>query len=167
MPVVYDELLRLAQIQMRGERIDHTLEPTAVVHEAYARLIDLELDWQDRAHFLSMAARLMRRVLVDHARAHRARKRGAGDVRVSLHESLGAEDRPESNLDLLALDEVLERLAGQEERAVRAVELHYFGGLSYREIAEALSISEATVDRDLRFARSWLRRELGGGEARA
>jgi len=158
-PLVYDELRRLARLQMRGEADDRTLQPTALVHEAYARLIDLQLDWQDRAHFLSMAARTMRRVLVDHARARRAVKRGAGAVQVSLHDFHA---RTEPRLDLLAIDEALQALDRQEPRAATVIELYYFGGLTGREIAASLEISQATAERDLLFARSWLRRELLG-----
>jgi RNA polymerase sigma factor (TIGR02999 family) len=157
MPLVYDELRRLARLQMRAERSDHTLQPTALVHEAFARLVDLKLDWQDRAHFLCMAARLMRRVLVDYARAHRAAKRGYGGVKVSLHEGYAA---VEPCYDLLALDAALERLREQDARPSQAIELHYFGGLSYRETAEALGLSEATVERDIKFAKAWLKHEL-------
>ena len=157
-PRIYDQLRRLAQARMRGERRSHTLEPTALVHEAYVRMVDLELSWQDRIHFLSMAARAMRRVLVDHARAHRAAKRGGQALRVSLHEEHAAAS---PDVDLLELDQALDRLRAQQARLGQAVELHYFGGLSYKEVAEALSVSEATVDRDLRFARAWLLRELG------
>ena len=156
-PLVYDELRRLARLQMRDQARDHTLQPTALVHEAYARLIGLELDWQNRTHFLSMAARTMRRVLVDHARAQRAAKRGAGAVQVSLHDFHA---QTEISFDLLAIDEALQGLGRQDERAMMAVELQYFGGLTGREIAEYLEVSPATVERDLRFARSWLRREL-------
>ena len=158
-PLVYDELRRLARLQMRDEAAGHTLRPTALVHEAYARLIDLKLDWQDRSHFLNMAARTMRRVLVDHARTRRAAKRGAGAVEVTLHD-FHAKDEP--SIDLLAIDEALESLSRHDERAASAVELCYFGGLTGREIAEALGVSEATAERDLRFARSWLKRELMG-----
>jgi RNA polymerase sigma factor (TIGR02999 family) len=158
-PLVYEELRRLARLQMRDEAAGHTLQPTALVHEAYTRLVGLKLDWQDRSHFLSMAARTMRRVLVDHARARRAAKRGAGAVQVTLHE-FHAKDEP--SIDLLAIDEALDSLDRQDERAARAIELCYFGGLTGREIAEALEISPATAERDLRFARSWLRRELKG-----
>lgn len=159
LPIVYEELRRLARLQMRNERPGHTLQPTALAHEAYARLVDLELDWQDRAHFLSMAARLMRRVLVDHARVRNAAKRGGGAFRVTLDEALGA---TEPDLDLLVLDEALSRLHDRDERPAQVVELHYFGGLTYTEIAEVLAISEATVDRDMRFARAWLHRSLRG-----
>jgi RNA polymerase sigma factor (TIGR02999 family) len=162
-PLVYDELRRLARLQMRNEAAGHTLQPTALVHEAYARLVDLKLDWRDRSHFLCMAARTMRRVLVDHARARRAAKRGAGAVQVTLHD-FHAKDEP--SIDLLAIDDALNSLDRQDERAARAVELCYFGGLTGREIAEALEISEATAERDLRFARSWLRRELSTTESR-
>lgn len=158
MPLVYDQLRRMAAAQMRGERGDHTLQPTALVHEAYTRLVKLELSWKDRVHFLSMSARLMRRVLMDHVRAHRAAKRGGGAIKVSVTE---ADDFATPVLDLIDLDDALARLATQNERPSRVVELHYFGGMSYREIAGDLGISEATVDRDMRFARAWLLRELG------
>lgn len=157
MPLVYEELRRLARLKMRGERRDHTLQPTALVHEAFVRLVGLKLDWQDRAHFLCIAARLIRQVLVDHARSHNAVKRGRGAVRVSLHEE---DVVVEPLVELLGLDEALERLQAHDSRSSRVIELHYFGGLSYREIAEVLDLSEATVDRDMRFARAWLRREL-------
>ena len=156
-PLVYEELRRLARLQMRDQAAGHTLQPTALVHEAYARLVGLKLDWQDRTHFLSMAARTMRRVLVDHARAKRAAKRGAGAVQVTLQDFHAA---PFPSFDLLAVDEALGSLGRDHERAARAIELCYFGGLSGREIAEALKISAATAERDLRFARSWLKREL-------
>ncbi len=161
-PLVYDELRRLARLQMRGQGTDHTLQPTALVNEAYGRLVGLELDWQDRTHFFSMAARTMRRVLVDHARAQRAAKRGAGAVQVSLQDFHAQSETP---FDLLAVDEALERLAGQDERAAKVVELYYFAGMTCPEIAAVLEVSRATAERDLRFARSWLRRELVGDEA--
>ncbi len=157
-PLVYDELRRLARAKMKNERREHTLQPTALVHEAFDRLVDLELSWQDRAHFLNMSARVMRRVLVDHARQRLAGKRDGG-LRVSLVDA-DAQARPD--LDLMALDQALERLRKQEERPSQVLELLYFGGLSYTEIAETLEISKATVDRDLRFARAWLSRELEG-----
>ncbi len=159
LPLVYEELRRLARLQMRGERRGHTLQPTAVVHEAFARMVGLDLPWRDRAHFLCMAARLMRRVLVDHARAHQAEKRRAG-IRVTLHDAAAV---TEPRYDILAVNEVLERLRQEDERLSRVIELHYFGGLSYLEIAEALGLSAATVDRHMRFARVWIRRELEGG----
>jgi RNA polymerase sigma factor (TIGR02999 family) len=160
--LLYPELRRIAATHMRGERIDHTLQPTAVVHEAYTRLIDLELEWQDRVHFLSMASRVMRRVLVDHARAARAAKRGGEGVRVPLEEERLV---VEPSCDALDLDRALEQLAAHQERPARVVELHYFGGLSYREIAAAVGTSEVTVERDLRFAKAWLRRRLEPGSS--
>jgi RNA polymerase sigma-70 factor (ECF subfamily) len=159
-PLVYDELLRLARRQMRDERAGHTLEPTALVHEAYARLADADLSLEDRRHFFAVASRAMRRILVDHARARGARKRGADPSRVTLDESIPA---PGKSLDVLELDEALGRLAALDDRKARAVELHYFGGLSYEEIAGILGISPATVDRDLRFAKAWLHGALGDG----
>lgn len=157
---LYDEMRRLARLKMRSERPGHTLQPTAVVHEAYMRLIDLELDWQDRAHFLCMAARVMRRVLVDHARAHKAAKRGAGALRITFEDALAA---TEPTLDVLVVDQALEELRQHEERAARMIELHYFGGLSYKEMAKVLDVSEATVGREMRFARAWLADALGNG----
>jgi len=158
-PLMYDELRRLARAKMRDQPAQHTLQPTALVHEAYARMVDLELDWKDRSHFLCMAARTMRRVLVDHARAARAAKRGADAVQVTLQDFHA---KKETSLDLLAIDQALESLTRQDERAACAVELCYFGGLTGKEIAEALEVSAATAERDLRFARSWLKRELTG-----
>ncbi len=155
-PVVHAELHRLAQECMRGERPDHTLQPTALVNEAYLRLVGANVAWQDRAHFFAIAATTMRRVLVDHARA-RGRGKRAGRP-VSLEDSLlVAPDRAD---DLLVVDDALDRLQAQDARAAKVVELHYFGGLTYEETAEALGVSAATVDRDLRFARAWLHREL-------
>lgn len=160
-PLMYEELRRLARAKMRDQPAGHTLQPTALVHEAYARMIDLELDWRDRGHFLCMAARTMRRVLVDHARAAQAAKRGAGAMRVTLQDFHA---QKEASLDLLAIDQALESLSRQDERAAGAAELCYFGGLTGREIAEALEVSPATAERDLRFARTWLKRELTGAK---
>jgi RNA polymerase sigma factor (TIGR02999 family) len=158
MPLVYDELRRLAERYMRAERPDHTLQATALVHEAYVRLVGVEAAWQDRVHFLSLAARLMRRILVDHAKAARRGKRGGGAVKMSLDDV--ALVAPEPSSALLDLDEALNGLAALDERKARAVELHYFGGLTYDETAEVLGVSAATVDRDLRMARAWLYREV-------
>lgn len=162
-PLVYRDLRRLAANQMRSERGDHTLQPTALLHEAFLRLIDLELEWTDRTHFLSMAARVMRRVLVDHARASRAGKRGHGAAVFSLDEdreraaSIAAGGDAAS---IVELDDALDRLEGLDARQAGIVELHYFAGLGYDEIAETLGISPATVGRELRVARAWLGREL-------
>lgn len=158
MPLIYDELKRLAQHAMRGERADHTLQPTALVHEAYLRLVDADVDWQDRVHFLATAARVMRRVLVDHARSKARLKRGGDVTKVRLEEALTIGSEPSEVV--LALDEAMDRLAELDERKSRVVELHYFGGLTYDETAAALDISAATVDRDLRMARAWLYREM-------
>ncbi len=155
-PLVHAELHRMAEECMRGERPGHTLQPTALVNEAYLRLVGSEVAWQGRAHFFAVAATTMRRVLVDNARARGRLKRAARPV--SLEDSLlVAPDRAD---DLLVVDDALERLAARDDRAAKVVELHYFGGLTYEETAEALAISPATVDRDLRFARAWLHREL-------
>jgi RNA polymerase sigma factor (TIGR02999 family) len=156
-PLVYDELLRLARLHMRRERTGHTLEPTALVHEAYARLAGADLTLQDRRHFFAVASRAMRRILVDHARTRGSLKRGEGAARTTLGEEIPA---PEAGTDVLELDEALTRLAQVDERKARVVELHYFGGLSHEEIAEVLDVSPATVDRDLRFARAWLHGHL-------
>ncbi len=157
-PLVYDELRRLARAQMRREPLNHTLQPTALVHEAYARLVEADLDWQDRTHFMSIAAGVMRRVLIDHARRKRAAKRAGDQVRVPLTDLPGAEQAAVA--DVLALDEALRRLAKHDERQARIVELHYFGGLTYPEICEIVGVSQATVERDMRHARVWLQREL-------
>jgi RNA polymerase sigma factor (TIGR02999 family) len=155
-PLVHDELRVMAEVCMRGERPGHTLQPTALVHEAYLRLIGAEVAWQDRAHFFAVAATTMRRVLVDHARAKGRAKRDGRPV--SLEESILI--APERADDLLVVDDALDRLEEHDARAAKVVELHYFGGLTYAETAEALGVSAATVDRDLRFARAWLHREL-------
>ncbi len=157
-PLVYDELSRVARGAMGGERRDHTLQTRALVHEAYLRLIDAEIDWRDRAHFFAVAARTMRRVLTDHARRRVRQKRGGDQVRVDVTEIAS----PDSGrgIDIVALDDALVRLEAQDARRARVVELHYYGGLDYEEAAEALGISKATVDRDLRLAKAWLRREL-------
>jgi len=146
---------------MRGERRGHSLQATALVNEAYLRLIDARrVRWQDRAHFLAMAARLMRRVLVDHARARGRDKRGGDAERVTLVEGIaGTDERP---VDVMALDDALEALANIDERKSRVIELRYFGGLSVMETAQALGVSEQTVMRDWKFAKAWLLRELRG-----
>jgi RNA polymerase sigma factor (TIGR02999 family) len=153
-PLVYDELHRIAQRHLRGERPDHTLQPTALLHEAYLRLAAAEAPWQDRAHFFAVAAKIMRRILVDHARNRGRDRRGAGAERVSLEGlELASPERPS---DLIALDEALEELAKHDVRKARVVELHYFTGLNQAETAEAMGISTATVERELRFAKAWL-----------
>jgi RNA polymerase sigma-70 factor (ECF subfamily) len=159
MPLVYDELHRVARHQMRHERGDHTLQATALVHEAYLRLVHQpERTWQNRAHFIGVAACAMRRILVDHARARQTAKRGSAAQRVPLEEPLLLTD--EQPDDLVALDEALERLARLDARQGRVVELRFFGGLTVEETAEALGISPKTVKRDWSVARAWLHREV-------
>jgi len=158
-PIVHEELRRLARRQMAGERPGHTLQPTALVNEAYLRLVNLkQMQWQDRAHFFAMGARLMRRILVDFARSRGYQKRGGGAQQVSFTQALGvAEGQP---TDVVALDDALEALAHVDERKSRVVELRFFGGLSIEEAAEVLHVSEDTVKRDWRLAKLWLRRAL-------
>ena len=160
-PLVEAELRRLARAYMRRERRGHTLQTTALVNEAFLRLTGARsVGWQDRAHFLGIAARLMRRVLVDHARARGYRKRGGGVQRVTLNEGLVAS--PEPALDVIALDRALEALAATDARKSRVIELRFFGGLSGEETAEVLHVSTDTVKRDWRLARLWLLREIEG-----
>jgi RNA polymerase sigma-70 factor (ECF subfamily) len=160
MPLVYSELRRLASNYLRRERAGHTLQPTALVNEAYLKLIDQKTArWQNRAQFFGVAAQLMRRVLVDHARAHQAAKRGGSDQqRLSITSAGGLAKGPD--LDLLALHEALEELATLDPQQERIVELRFFGGLSIEETAEVLRIGHATVERDWKMARAWLRRKL-------
>jgi RNA polymerase sigma factor (TIGR02999 family) len=162
MPLVYDELRRLADHYLRRERPDHTLQPTALVHEAYLKLIDqTRVDWQNRAHFFGVAAQLMRRILVDHARRHQAEKRGGFQQRLSLDEAVDYSQT--RDVDLVKLDDALTALAKFDARQSRIVELRFFGGLTIEETAEALGISPATVKVDWSMAKAWLRREIGGG----
>ena len=160
-PLVYEELRRQAARYLRRERVGHTLQTTALIHEAYLRLIDQKnVHWQNRAHFFGIAAQLMRRILVDHARTRKRAKRGGSDVRVSFSEAMlqvRAQD-----LDIVALDEALQRLAEIDEQQSRIVELKFFSGLTVEETAEVLSLSPATVKRDWSVAKAWLHRELTG-----
>jgi RNA polymerase sigma factor (TIGR02999 family) len=158
-PIVHAELRRLARRQMVGERPGHTLQPTALVNEAYLRLVNLkQMQWQDRAHFFAMAARLMRRILVDFARSRGYQKRGGGAKQVSFTEALEvAEGQP---TDVVALNDALEALADVDERKSRVVELRFFGGLSIEETAEVLKVSRETVRRDWKVAKMWLLRHL-------
>jgi RNA polymerase sigma factor (TIGR02999 family) len=160
-PLVYDDLRRLASRYMRREPADHPLQPTALVHEAYLRLIDQHrVKWRNRAHFYGVAASLMRRILVDHVRARRADKRGGGWERVTLEE-LDAAATPR-NVDVVALHEALERLAAFDPQQERIVELRYFGGLTIDETAEVIGVSPATVVREWTIAKAWLRADLSG-----
>jgi RNA polymerase sigma factor (TIGR02999 family) len=161
-PLVYDELRQLAGRQIQGESPGHTLQATALVNEAWLRLVEQRhRDWANKGHFLAIAATAMRRVLINHARARGARKRGGDAGRVSLFESVAIfEERAE---DLLALDEALDALAEVDDRKRRVVELRFFAGLACEETARVLDVSERTVERDWRLAKAWLRREMGAG----
>lgn len=177
--LVYQELRSLAQRHLRRERSNHTIQRTALVHEAFVRLVSQQsVDWQSRAHFFALASNLMRRILVDHARARLASKRGGGASAVSLDEimaPLDAEDGAahsipepqhfdgETDDDVTAIDEALTKLAGMDARQARIVEMRYFGGLTIEETAQALEISDATVKREWTLARAWLKRELARG----
>lgn len=157
LPEVYEELRRLARLQLVGERQGHTLHPTGLVHEAFLRFGDYErISWQDRAHFFAVASTIMRRVLVDHARKRRAAKRGGGATLVTLIESRS----PDESVDVIDLDEALTKLEALDPRQCRIVELRFFGGLAHKEIADVLDISVATVNRDWKVAKLWLRRAL-------
>ncbi len=163
LPVVYGELRQVAERQMRRERFDHTLQPTALVHEAYVKLSRLDrIKWANRAQFFAIAARVMRRVLVDHATARRAAKRGGGRERVALDEESLALGSKEDAENILSLHDALSGLERLEPRLSRIVECRYFAGLTIEETAEALDVSSATVKRDWAVARAWLHRELSG-----
>jgi RNA polymerase sigma-70 factor, ECF subfamily len=163
LPLVYDELHRIAARYARRERTGHTLQPTALVNEAYLRLADhADKAWQNRAHFLAVAAQTMRHILVDYARARQAGKRGGALARVTLEEAVAA--APERDVDLLALDDALARLSSLDPQLARLVELRYFGGLTIRETAEVLNVSPKTVEREWDSAKLWLRREISGDD---
>lgn len=163
MPLVYDELRRIAAKYMRGQRAGHTLQTTALVNEAYLRLIDSSrVNWQNRTHFFAISAQLMRRVLVDFARAKNSLKRGGERIQITLDERIEAVSG-ERETDLVALDEALQALAEMNERQAQIVELRYFGGLTEEEIAETLNISTRTVRRDWSVARAWLFRRMNSG----
>jgi len=160
MPVVYEELHKLAHSYMRRERADHTLQPTALVNEAYLRLLKQqeELVWENRQHFFGVAAYLMRQILVQHARVHTAAKRGGGTLNLSLEDALTYSD--ENAAEMVELDDALLELAKFDERKARIIELRYFGGMSLAETAAALGLSVATINNETRLARAWLHREL-------
>jgi len=159
LPYVYEELKRQARFLMSRERSNHTLQPTALVHEAFMRLAKQSgIDWQNRSHFFGISSRLMRQILVDHARGHAAEKRGSNQIHYSLDDvDIPVEERAES---IIAMNEVLDRLEKVDEQQAKAVEMRFFGGLSNSEIAEALGVSERTVLRELKVAKLWLFREL-------
>ena len=161
-PLIYDELKKIAGNYLRSERGGHTLQPTALVHEAYLKLVDhTRMNWQNRAHFLGMAATMMRQILIDHARRHRAGKRGGEKENLSLEDSIVivSDEKP---MDLIALDEALKELAKFDDFKSRLVELRYFGGLSVEETAEVLGVSEITVKRHWRLAKAWLAEAIHG-----
>jgi RNA polymerase sigma factor (TIGR02999 family) len=161
LPMVYNELRRLADHYLGRERREHTLQATALVHEAYLRLVDqTSINWQNRAHFFSVAAQVMRHILVDHARAHQAAKRGGGSGKLSLDDAVNFFEQRDVNL--VALDEALAELAQLDPQQSQVVELRFFGGLSIEEVAEVLKISEGTVRYDWRMAKAWLYREMNG-----
>ncbi|MGH9749679.1 MAG: sigma-70 family RNA polymerase sigma factor [Candidatus Polarisedimenticolia bacterium] len=160
MPLVYDKLRRMASACLRSERGGHTLQTTALVHEAYLRLVGADIPWNDRIHFYSVAAQAMRRILVDHARAKGSVRRGGGAPKLPLEEALVVSADPPAYL--VELDEALDRLAVQDARKGRLVELHFFGGLSLRELTEALDLPLSTIEREMRLARAWLRKEIAG-----
>jgi RNA polymerase sigma factor (TIGR02999 family) len=162
LPAVYDELHRQAQRYLRRERPGHTLQTTELVHEAYLRLVDQrQADWRNRAQFFGVAAQMMRRVLIDHARSKQAAKRGGSGIQVTLEDATAASE--ERGLDLLDLDQALTRLAALDPQQARVVELRYFTGLGIDETAQVIGISPATVKREWVTARAWLRRELSSG----
>lgn len=163
-PIVYQELRRIARRCLAGQRSDHTLQPTALVHEAYLRLARQDsVDWQDRVHFFAMAAQMMRQILVDHARKHLAAKRGGNGVTVVIDEASASSAPP--SLDLLALDNAMEQLAELDPRQCQIVELRFFGGLSIEETAEIVKISPATTKREWATARLWLHQAISNGGA--
>lgn len=157
-PIVYEELHRQAINIFAGERAGHTLQPTALVNEAFAGLVGADVSWQNRTHFYALAARMMRRILVNHAKARGAQKRGGDAIAVTLDESrLGADDVV---ADLLHLDEALAALEAEDKRGAELIELQYFAGLSFKEMETVTGLSSSTIDRDLRFARAWLKKRL-------
>lgn len=165
LPLVYEELKAIAIQRLRGERPDHTLQPTALVHEAFLRLVDqTRVQWQNRAHFCAVAANMMRRILVDHARGRAAEKRGAGRHKTPLLDTIGLA-RERNPVDIVALDDVLQELARLNERHARVVELRFFGGLNVEETAHTLGVSTATVKNDWRAARAWLLTQLTDHDA--
>ncbi len=157
-PLIYDQLHRIAARSIRGERANHTLQTTALVHEAYVRLIDVDVEWKSRSHFYALAARIMRRILINHANAKGAAKRGGGARDLQLEDIVAVS--PETSDDILELHEALTALAEQDKRKADILELHYFGGLTYEEMSEVLGLSSSTLDREIRFAKAWIRTKL-------
>ena len=154
-PIIYDDLQAIARRLFRSENAKHTLQPTALVHEAYVRLVDVNVEWQDRAHFYALAARMMRRLLINHAEARSAAKRGGGAVHVTLSEAFNAP--PSVEAELLDLNDALKALNQYSKRMAELIELQYFGGMTLEEMAHVTGLSVRTIGRDLRFARAWLK----------
>ena len=162
-PIVYDELKRIASGYLRRERPDHTLQTTALVNEAFMQLVDKQdMEWNDRVHFFRVAAQIMRHILVNHALTNKAAKRGGGDLKLSLDDAIGTANKQEKDFDVLALHEALERLAEIDERKSQLVELRFFAGLSNEETAEVMGISLTTFKREWRMTKAWLHCELEG-----
>ena len=159
MPLVYDELQRLARRAWSGENAGHTLQPTALVHEAFAQLVNAQVEWQDRAHFFALCARMMRRLLINHAETRRAAKRGGGAAHQTLDEALPSAERAYD--EVLMIDQALSQLAAFDQRKADLIELQYFAGLSFAEMAEISGLSSSTLGRELRLARAWLKTALG------
>ncbi|MBC7771354.1 MAG: sigma-70 family RNA polymerase sigma factor [Pyrinomonadaceae bacterium] len=163
LPVVYDELRRIAERSLRRERVDHTLQTTALVHEAYLKMVDQrEVEWKNRAHFFAIAAQAMRRILVNHAKGVNRIKRGGNRSRIELDDAAAV--TPDRDIDLVALDEAMTRLEQFDPRKSKLVELRFFGGMSIEEVAEVLQIAPATAKRDWAFAKAWLLREVTKGD---
>lgn len=162
LPLVYDELRHLADRYLHRERADHTLQATALVHEAYLRLIDQRVSWANRAHFFGVAAEMMRRILIDHARSRQAAKRGSGGIKISLDDVLDLTD--ERAADLIALDDALKALAEFDPQKAKVVELRFFGGLSIEETAAVLGLGTATITRQWRLAKAWLYHQLSNSD---
>ncbi|MBN7797754.1 ECF-type sigma factor [Parahaliea mediterranea] len=165
-PLVYEELRKRARAAFRSEQAGHTLQPTALVHELFGRLSPIDVDWRDRSHFYALCSRMMRRILVDHAKARAAAKRGGGNRQLTLSVALASESAAETpnHEDLLSLDRALNQLSELDQRKADLLDLQIFGGLSFRELEEVTGLSSSTLDRDLRFARSWLKAQLSAGQ---
>ena len=158
-PLVYDQLKQLAARIFHGESAGHTLQPTALVNEAFEKLVDADIDWTDRNHFYALSARMMRRILVNHAKSKSAAKRGGGALRVTFHEAQANAD-PDNEAEILSLDSELNELGEFDDRKAKILELHYFAGLTYAELADVMDIAESTVHQDLRTGKAWLHNRL-------
>lgn len=158
-PLVYNELKRLARRAFSGESAGHTLQPTVLVNEVFERLIGKDIEWQDRSHFFALSSRLMRRILVNHAKAKNAAKRGSGALRITMQDFHGHTDA-NASAEIIALDDAIKELATFDERKAKVIELHYFAGMTYQELAAVMNIAESTVHQDLRTAKAWLHQRM-------